>query len=86
MGEQELYRKYAGYYDLIYNWMDYPGEADFIKKAVSHHKTSGGNELFDGVISTISAYNVSMMYFVETTLTLYFTLGFTGRTKIYKIL
>ena len=38
MGEQELYKKYAGYYDLIYNWMDYPGEADFIKRAITHHK------------------------------------------------
>lgn len=52
MGEQELYRKYAGYYDLIYNWMDYPGEADFIKKAVSHHKKSGGNELLDVACGT----------------------------------
>ena len=52
MGEQELYRKYAGYYDLIYNWMDYPGEVDFIKRAVAHHLKSGGNELLDVACET----------------------------------
>jgi SAM-dependent methyltransferase len=52
MGEQELYRKYAGYYDLIYNWMDYPGEADFIKRVVAHHQKSVGQELLDVACGT----------------------------------
>ena len=39
MAEQELYRKFAHYYDLIYQWMDYHGETEFIKMAVERFKT-----------------------------------------------
>lgn len=48
--------------------------------------TSGGNEIFDGTISTSQAYPIMVEYFVESTLTLYFNVGFNGRTKIYTIL
>lgn len=52
MGEQELYRKFAAYYDLIYDWMDYHEEAEFIKRAVAQHKKSDGVELLDVACGT----------------------------------
>lgn len=52
MPEQELYRKFAGYYDLIYKWMDYLGEAKFVKKIVAEFKKSDGNNLLDVACGT----------------------------------
>jgi SAM-dependent methyltransferase len=47
MGEQELYRKYAKYYDLIYSWKNYSQEVEFIKKVIKRHKKSEGNDLLE---------------------------------------
>jgi SAM-dependent methyltransferase len=52
MAEQELYRKFAHYYDLIYQWMDYKGEAEFVKKMVELHPHSPGNDLLDVACGT----------------------------------
>lgn len=52
MPEQELYRKFASYYDLIYQWMDYHGEVEFIEKMVELHQHSGGNDLLDVACGT----------------------------------
>jgi ubiquinone/menaquinone biosynthesis C-methylase UbiE len=52
MPEQELYRKFAGYYDLIYQWMDYAGEVEFIEKMVDLYLGSGGNDLLDVACGT----------------------------------
>lgn len=52
MAEQELYRKFARYYDLIYQWMDYEGEAAFIEKMVKLHQLSPGNDLLDVACGT----------------------------------
>lgn len=52
MAEQELYRKFARYYDLIYQWMDYRGESEFIEMAVERYKTSEGAELLDVACGT----------------------------------
>ncbi|KAF5072451.1 dTDP-3-amino-3,6-dideoxy-alpha-D-glucopyranose N,N-dimethyltransferase [anaerobic digester metagenome] len=52
MPEQELYRKFARYYDLIYQWMDYPGEVEFIEKMVDLYQGSGGNDLLDVACGT----------------------------------
>jgi len=52
MPEQELYRKFARYYDLIYQWMDYPGEAEFIKQMVELNQQSPGNNLLDVACGT----------------------------------
>jgi len=42
-----LYRKFARYYDRIYEKIDLRLEVDFIKWAAEQHKTSGGNKLLD---------------------------------------
>ncbi|BDZ70667.1 class I SAM-dependent DNA methyltransferase [Methanobacterium petrolearium] len=52
MPEQELYRKFANYYDLIYQWMDYEGESEFIKMVVEDYKTSEGMDLLDVACGT----------------------------------
>ena len=52
MSEQELYRKFARYYDLIYQWMDYESEAEFIEKMVELHPHSGGLDLLDVACGT----------------------------------
>ncbi|NYB51266.1 MAG: methyltransferase domain-containing protein [Methanobacteriaceae archaeon] len=52
MPEQQLYRKFAPYYDLIYQWMDYSGEAEFVKMVVDQFKTSDGNHLLDVACGT----------------------------------
>lgn len=52
MPEQELYRKFAGYYDLIYQWMDYCSEVEFIEKMVDMYLGSGGNDLLDVACGT----------------------------------
>lgn len=52
MAEQALYRKYALYYDLIYQWMDYPGESEFILMVVKRYKKSEGMDLLDVACGT----------------------------------
>ena len=52
MPEQELYRKFARYYDLIYQWMDYKSESEFITKVVSELKRSQGTDLLDVACGT----------------------------------
>ncbi|EKF85219.1 class I SAM-dependent methyltransferase [Methanobacterium formicicum] len=52
MAKQELYRKFAQYYDLIYKWMDYEGEAEFVEEMVELHKFSPGNNLLDVACGT----------------------------------
>ena len=52
MPEQELYRKFARYYDLIYKWMDYPGESEFIEMVVERYKESEGMNLLDVACGT----------------------------------
>jgi ubiquinone/menaquinone biosynthesis C-methylase UbiE len=47
MTEEQLYRKFARYYDRIYEKIDLQIEADFIKWAVAQHKTTKGNKLLD---------------------------------------
>ncbi|MDO5836686.1 MAG: methyltransferase domain-containing protein, partial [Methanobacterium sp.] len=52
MAEQELYRAFARFYDLIYQWMDYRGEVEFIEKMVNLYLDSGGNDLLDVACGT----------------------------------
>ena len=52
MTEEQLYKKYAKYYDKIYSEKDYESEAEFIKWAVHKHKTSSGNNLLDVACGT----------------------------------
>lgn len=52
MPEQQLYRKFARYYDLIYQWMDYPGETQFIKTMIEKFKKSKGTDLLDVACGT----------------------------------
>jgi SAM-dependent methyltransferase len=66
MGEQQLYQKFAQYYDLIYQWKDYAGEVEFIKKVVERHKDSNVNHLLEVACGTgnhtqelVKSYNVT---------------------------
>jgi ubiquinone/menaquinone biosynthesis C-methylase UbiE len=52
MPNEQLYDKYAAYYDKIYAHVDYKGESDFINWAVKKHKTSPGIELLDVACGT----------------------------------
>ncbi len=52
MTEEQLYRKFARYYDRIYEKIDLQIEGDFIKWAVERHKTSAGNKLLDMACGT----------------------------------
>lgn len=52
MSHQNLYKKFAKYYDKIYSKKDYKRECEFIKWAVSHHKTSPGDKLLDVACGT----------------------------------
>lgn len=52
MTEEQLYRKFARYYDRIYENIDLHNEADFIKLVVEQHKTSPGNKLLDMACGT----------------------------------
>lgn len=49
---EKLYKKFAKYYDLIYEKMDLEKESEFIKWAVEQHKTSNGNRLLDMACGT----------------------------------
>ncbi len=52
MSKNQLYEKYATYYDKIYSHVDYKGESEFINWAVNEHKTSPGVELLDVACGT----------------------------------
>jgi len=52
MTQEQLYKKFAKYYDKIYEKMDYKKEAEFIKWAVKTYKCSPGNELLDVACGT----------------------------------
>ena len=52
MVSEELYKKYAKYYDKIYDDKDYKKESEFISWAVEHHKTCKGNKLLDVACGT----------------------------------
>ncbi len=47
MTEEQLYKKFAGYYDKIYEKLDHEKESEFIKWAVNKHGGSDGNLLLD---------------------------------------
>jgi SAM-dependent methyltransferase len=42
-----MYKELAEYYDLIYHWKDYRGEADNIKELIEKYKKSDGKYLLD---------------------------------------
>lgn len=52
MTKEQLYKKFAKYYDKIYEKTDYKKEAKFIKWAVKTYKSSLGNELLDVACGT----------------------------------
>jgi ubiquinone/menaquinone biosynthesis C-methylase UbiE len=52
LGEGDLYKKFAGYYDKIYENVDYAKEAEFIKWAVKTHKQNEGRKLLDVACGT----------------------------------
>jgi ubiquinone/menaquinone biosynthesis C-methylase UbiE len=52
LGEKELYKKFAGYYDRIYENVDYRKEAEFIKWAIETHKECEGKKLLDVACGT----------------------------------
>jgi ubiquinone/menaquinone biosynthesis C-methylase UbiE len=52
MTEEKLYKKYAQYYDRIYEKISQQKECDFIKWAVQKHKTSEGIRLLDVACGT----------------------------------
>jgi ubiquinone/menaquinone biosynthesis C-methylase UbiE len=52
MADKMLYKKFAVYYDKIYEHVDYRGESEFINLAVKKHKTSPGFELMDMACGT----------------------------------
>lgn len=52
MTEEQLYKKFARYYDKIYQNLDHEKECDFIKWAVDNHKTSTENNLMDVACGT----------------------------------
>jgi ubiquinone/menaquinone biosynthesis C-methylase UbiE len=52
MSKGQLYKKYATYYDKIYEHVDYKSETEFIKWAANKHKKSPGNKLMDMACGT----------------------------------
>lgn len=51
MGE-ELYKKFAGYYDRIYENVNYREETEFIKWAIENHRECEGKNLLDVACGT----------------------------------
>lgn len=49
---QKLYKKYAPYYDRLYEKLDHEKEANFIKWAVERHKLCENNDLLDVACGT----------------------------------
>lgn len=52
MTKEQLYKKFAKYYDKIYEKTNYQKEAEFIKWAVKTYKSSQGYELLDVACGT----------------------------------
>jgi ubiquinone/menaquinone biosynthesis C-methylase UbiE len=52
MVKQQLYKKYAKYYDKIHDKFDQKKESEFINWAVDKHKLSEGNYLLDVACGT----------------------------------
>ena len=52
MASEELYKKFARYYDLIYRKVDYNAEAEFIKKVLKKHKYINGKKMLDMACGT----------------------------------
>lgn len=52
MTKEQLYKRFARYYDLIYANLNHEKESDFIKWSVDKHKTSQGNKLLDVACGT----------------------------------
>lgn len=52
MTREQLYKKFARYYDKIYEKLDHEKEIKFIKWAVDTHKSSQGAELLDVACGT----------------------------------
>jgi len=52
MAKEQLYKKFARYYDKIYEKRDYQKEAEFIKWAFKTYKNSPGNKLLDVACGT----------------------------------
>ena len=45
MAKEQLYKKFAKYYDKIYSKKDYKKEVEFIEWAIKKHKKSKGRIL-----------------------------------------
>ena len=52
MTEEQHYKKYAGYYDIIYEKINHENESKFIKWVVNKHRGSEGNLLLDMACGT----------------------------------
>jgi ubiquinone/menaquinone biosynthesis C-methylase UbiE len=52
MTKEQLYKKFAKYYDKIYSEKDYEEEVEFIEWAIKKHKKSRGNKLLDVACGT----------------------------------
>ncbi len=66
MADGQLYKKFAVYYDKIYEHVDYAGESEFINWAVKEHKTSSGFELMDVACGTGSHAEILKNNFTVT--------------------
>ena len=52
MTNQQIYKKFAKYYDKIYAEKDYESEIKFVKWVINKHKISTGNKLLDVACGT----------------------------------
>ncbi|OPY24054.1 MAG: ubiquinone/menaquinone biosynthesis methyltransferase [Methanobacterium sp. PtaU1.Bin242] len=52
MTKEQLYKKFAKYYDQIYEKMDHVKECEFIEWAVNQHQNCDGNKLLDVACGT----------------------------------
>jgi ubiquinone/menaquinone biosynthesis C-methylase UbiE len=52
MKKSMLYKELAEYYDLIYSWKDYKGEAEKVRRLIDSYKMSDGNELLEVACGT----------------------------------
>ena len=52
MKEQSIYKELSRYYDLIYSQKDYEKEVETIKRLISKHQKSSGNDLLEVACGT----------------------------------
>ena len=52
MQAQTIYKNLARYYDLLYAWKDYRGEARTIRRLIARHKKSPGHDLLEVACGT----------------------------------